>query len=277
MARPSIINDALIARFCSNVRISGSVATAIQATGIARETYYGWARRVGQGGGTELEQKFMAAIELALGETKLIYERMFRQHIDKNWRAAAWWLERMYPQEYGLRRLPVLSDRDDLAEPSWPTRVFIMKKAPSAPRVKVEPVRADAKPTPEPEEGLPEVERVSGAWVTGAYYEMLGLEPILGRLLRTDDDRPEAPPVAVITDAYWARRFGRDPKVIGQTLRIEGVAVTIVGVSTSEINSPPGGRLAEITMAVGVRPQVQATIFEVIIAPGWCSSLRIVA
>ncbi len=98
MARPSIINDALIARFCSNVRISGSVATAIQATGIARETYYGWARRVGQGGGTELEQKFMAAIELAVGETKLIYERMFRQHIDKNWRAAAWWLESMLSQ-----------------------------------------------------------------------------------------------------------------------------------------------------------------------------------
>ena len=277
MPRLSIINDALIAKFCSHLRISGSIRSAISATGLARATYYSWVSKVREGGGSELERKFVAAVELAEGEVKLITERMLRQHFDTNWRAAAWCLERMYPQEYGLRRLPVLSDRDDLAEPSWPTRVFIMKKAPSAPRVKVEPVRADAKPTPEPEEGLPEVERVSGAWVTGAYYEMLGLEPILGRLLRTDDDRPEAPPVAVITDAYWARRFGRDPKVIGQTLRIEGVAVTIVGVSTSEINSPPGGRLAEITMAVGVRPQVQATIFEVIIAPGWCSSLRIVA
>ena len=277
MPRLSIINDALIAKFCSHLRISGSIKSAISATGIARATYYSWVSKVREGGGSELERKFVAAVELAEGEVKLITERMLRQHFDTNWRAAAWCLERMYPQEYGLRRLPVLSDRDDLAEPSSPTRVFIMKKAPSAPRVKVEPVRADAKPTPEPEEGLPEVERVSGAWVTGAYYEMLGLEPILGRLLRTDDDRPEAPPVAVITDAYWARRFGRDPKVIGQTLRIEGVAVTIVGVSTSEINSPPGGRLAEITMAVGVRPQVQATIFEVITAPGWCSSLRIVA
>ena len=65
--------------------------------------------------------------------------------------------------------------------------------------------------------------------------------------------------------------------VTANLLADAGVAVTLIGVSTSEINSPPGGRLAEITMAVGVRPQVQATIFEVIIAPGWCSSLRIVA
>src|SRR6266446_285010 len=150
IARPSIINEALIAKFCSFLRISASIRTAISATGIARESYYGWARKVRQGGGSKLERKFMAAVELAEGEVKLITERMLRQHFDTNWRAAAFWLERMYPQEYGLRRLPVLSARDDLAEPSSPTRVFIMKKAPSAPRVKVEPVRADAKPTPEP-------------------------------------------------------------------------------------------------------------------------------
>ena len=278
MARPSIINDALIARFCSNVRISGSVATAIQATGIARETYYGWARRVGQGGGTELEQKFIAAIELAVGETKLIYERMLRQHIDTNWKAAAWWLERMYPQEYGLRRLPELSDRDDLAEPSWPTRVFLRNALSAPARVKVEPVRAEAKPTTVCGDGLAEdVERVCGAWVPGTYYEMLGLEPIAGRFLRSDDDRPDAQLVAVITDSYWARRFGRDPQVIGQSLRIERVPVTIVGVSPSEFNSPPGGQLAEITMAIGVRPQVQVTSKIVSLPPGLPLLLRIAA
>src|SRR5712691_7658094 len=107
MARPSIINEALIAKFCSFLRISASIRTAISATGIARESYYGWARKVRQGGGSKLERKFMAAVEQAEGETKLIHERMLRQHFDTNWRAAAWWLERMYPQEYGLRRLPV--------------------------------------------------------------------------------------------------------------------------------------------------------------------------
>jgi hypothetical protein len=277
MARPSIIDEALIAKFCSHLRISGSIKTAISATGIARESYYGWARKVRQGGGTELERKFIVAVDQAEGETKLIHEHMLSKHFDKKWRAIAWWLERRYPAEYGRRRLPPLSDLDDPDEQAWPTRVFL-QKAPSAPRVKVEPMRADAKPATVPEDGLPEaVERVSGAWVTGTYYETLGLEPITGRFLRTDDDRPDAQPVAVITDGYWARRLGRDRKVIGQSLRIEGVPVTIVGVSPSEFNSPPGGQLAEITMAVGVRPQVQLTILEVILPPGLCSPLRIVA
>ncbi len=265
MARPSIINEALIAKFCSFLRISASIRTAISATGIARESYYGWARKVRQGGGSKLERKFMAAVEQAEGETKLIHERMLRQHFDTNWRAAAWWLERMYPQEYGLRRLPVLSEPDDPYEQPRPTGIS-WQQAPSPPRVKVEPIASDTK-----------TERVSGAWVPGTYYDTLGVEPITGRFLRTDDDRPDAQPVAVITDCYWARRFGRDRKLIGESLRIEGVPVTIVGVSPTELNSPPGGQLAEITMAVGVRPQVQLTILEVTLPPGLCLPLRIVA
>jgi len=278
MARPSIINEALIAKFCSHLRISGSIRSAISATGLARATYYSWVSKVREGGGSELERKFVAAVELAEGEVKLITERMLRQHFDTNWRAAAWCLERMYPQEYGLRRLPVLSDRDDLAEPSWPTRVFLRNALSAPARVKVEPVRAEAKPTTVCGDGLAEdVERVCGAWVPGTYYEVLGLEPIAGRFLRSDDDRPDAQLVAVITDSYWARRFARDPQVIGQSLRIERVPVTIVGVSPSEFNSPSGGQLAEITMAIGVRPQVQLTIFEVTLPPGLPLLLRIAA
>jgi len=221
-----------------------------------------------------LEKKFMAAVDLAEGETKLIYERILMQHVVKNWHAAAWWLERRYPHEYGRRRLPMLSDRDDPYQPPRPTGIF-WQKAPSPPRVKVEPIRSDTKLTTAPEDGLPEaVERVSGAWVTGTYYDTLGLEPIMGRFLSSDDDRPDAQPVAVITDGYWARRFDRDRKVIGQSLRIEGVAVTIVGVSPPE---PPGGKLAEIIMAVGVRPNVQLTILEVVVPPGLCSPYRTAA
>jgi len=220
--------------------------------------------KVREGGGSELERKFVAAVELAEGEVKLITERMLRLHFDTNWRAAAWCLERMYPQEYGLRRLPVLSEPDDPYEQPRPTGIS-WQQAPSPPRVKVEPIASDTK-----------TERVSGAWVPGTYYDTLGVEPITGRFLRIDDDRPDAQAVAVITDCYWARRFGRDRKLIGQSLRIEGVPVIIVGVSP-KLNSPPGGQLAEITMAVGVRPQVQLTILEVTLPPGLCLPLRIVA
>ena len=51
--------------------------------------------------------------------------------------------------------------------------------------------------------------RVSGALVTGGYYETLGLSPAAGRLLAPADDEPGAPLVAVISDGYWERQFAR--------------------------------------------------------------------
>ncbi len=100
-------------------------------------------------------------------------------------------------------------------------------------------------------------EAIPGAWVTGAYYETLGLEPVAGRLLNNDDDRPGAPPVAVITDGYWSRKFGRDLKAIGQTIRLEGVAVTIVGVSPPGFTGMDVAQNSDVTLAAGVEPQLE--------------------
>ena len=100
-------------------------------------------------------------------------------------------------------------------------------------------------------------ESVGGAWVTGDYYRTLGLAPVVGRLLGPGDDKPGAPPAAVITDNYWAHRFRRDLGAIGRSLLIEGVPVTIVGVT------PPGfigaivGEAADVTVALNVLPQLQ--------------------
>ena len=57
--------------------------------------------------------------------------------------------------------------------------------------------------------------RVPGAVVTGAFYETLGLNPVVGRLLTRDDDRPGAPLVAVASYGYWERQFARDPSLAG--------------------------------------------------------------
>jgi hypothetical protein len=51
------------------------------------------------------------------------------------------------------------------------------------------------------------ITRTNGAWVSGTYYETLGLQPAVGRLLTQDDDRPGAIPAAVISDVYWRRAF----------------------------------------------------------------------
>jgi predicted permease len=78
-------------------------------------------------------------------------------------------------------------------------------------------------------------ERASISLVSGAYFSTLGVAAARGRTFTADDDRvPGQHAVAVIGDGYWQRRFGRDPRVLGQTIRIGSIPITIIGVT------PPG-------------------------------------
>jgi predicted permease len=65
---------------------------------------------------------------------------------------------------------------------------------------------------------------------TGNYYRVLGVSARPGRTIVPDDDRLTAPAVAMISTRYWHARFGTDPAVVGKTVRINNVPVTIVGV-----------------------------------------------
>jgi predicted permease len=77
--------------------------------------------------------------------------------------------------------------------------------------------------------------RVSAELVSGNYFEVLGVRPVAGRLLTQDDDRnPGAHPVAVISYAFWERRFGKDRSIIGKTVLANEHAVTILGVAPPE-------------------------------------------
>jgi predicted permease len=106
--------------------------------------------------------------------------------------------------------------------------------------------------------GPPEaVEAVGAAWVTGHFYDTLGVIPPAGRLLRPDDDRLGAAPVAVITDGYWLRRFSRNRDILGQSVLIDGVPVTIVGVTPPEFLGVMIGEAADVTLPVYARAQVQ--------------------
>ena len=97
---------------------------------------------------------------------------------------------------------------------------------------------------------------VQGAVVTGAYYETLGLNPAMGRLLTEEDDQLGTPLVAVISYGYWERQFARDTGVVGQTFRLNGVPVEIVGVSPRGFEGSNVGSIADITMAVAAVPRV---------------------
>lgn len=67
-------------------------------------------------------------------------------------------------------------------------------------------------------------------FVTGNYFEDLGVEPARGRLLDPRDNDPGAPLVAVLSDGYWRRRLAADPEVVSATLEVNGIPVRVVGV-----------------------------------------------
>jgi predicted permease len=75
-------------------------------------------------------------------------------------------------------------------------------------------------------------ETVTGELVSGNYFEGFGVETVLGRPIEaTDDIAPGSGPVAVISDAFWARRFGRSSAVIGKAVKLNLVPITIIGVA----------------------------------------------
>ncbi len=76
---------------------------------------------------------------------------------------------------------------------------------------------------------------VRGSLVSGNFFYFLGLHSVAGRLFSLDDDRPQAPPVAVLNYAYWTREFHNDPSAIGRVIEINGTAYTIVGVVPARI------------------------------------------
>jgi putative ABC transport system permease protein len=77
--------------------------------------------------------------------------------------------------------------------------------------------------------GGTEPEQVSGLRVSAAVFTLLGVGPQLGRTF-TDDEDDRRQRVVVISDALWTRRFGRNPTVIGQTMRVNGDAYEVIGV-----------------------------------------------
>jgi predicted permease len=95
---------------------------------------------------------------------------------------------------------------------------------------------------------------------SGNYYQVLGARTRLGRTITPEDDRPTAPAVAVISSQYWHSRFGTDAAVIGRTVRVNNVPVTIVGVLSPDFTGvqQPIAELQDISLPLAVQPQLDA-------------------
>ena len=107
-----------------------------------------------------------------------------------------------------------------------------------------------------------QAELASGFVSTGNYYQMLGVNARLGRVIVPDDDRPDAPPVAVISSKYWHTRFGSDPNVVGKTIRLNNVITTIVGVIDPDFTGVqnPTDELVDVSFPLSLFPQLDPSI-----------------
>lgn len=81
-------------------------------------------------------------------------------------------------------------------------------------------------------------EQIPTAEVTGGFFEVLGLQPLLGRPITTDDDPMGGRDVVVLSHAIWTRRFGADPGIIGRLLTVDGVSREVIGVMPPGIQYP---------------------------------------
>jgi len=88
-------------------------------------------------------------------------------------------------------------------------------------------------------------ERVDGEMVSGDYFRGLGVAPAAGRLIAMDDERGGAQ-VAVLSHAYWTRRFGADPAIVGREITINHLPFTVVGVSSSQFSGVEPGRRPDV-------------------------------
>src|SRR5437867_5654432 len=86
--------------------------------------------------------------------------------------------------------------------------------------------------------GLGEPREVRAGVVGGSYFEVMGLHPVLGRLLDMRDDGPNAAGAAVLTYRFWKTTLNSDPSVIGKTVRLGTRSATVVGVVEPSVPYP---------------------------------------
>jgi predicted permease len=105
------------------------------------------------------------------------------------------------------------------------------------------------------------VERAEARLVTGNFFSTLGIRAVHGRTITPEDDQaPGAHPVAVISHAFWSRKFGRDPSAVGRTLRVNGIEYTILGVTPQDFVGVTVGRSTDIWAPMMM--QVELTLDE---------------
>ncbi len=100
--------------------------------------------------------------------------------------------------------------------------------------------------------GEGEAERVLAATVSDGVFNVLGVQPLMGRVFTRAEDIPKGPKVAVLSEDLWKRRYGSDPKILERTLQIGTDRYAILGVMPAHFRFP---ERAELWMPLQLSPE----------------------
>jgi putative ABC transport system permease protein len=102
-----------------------------------------------------------------------------------------------------------------------------------------------------------QTERARGELVSGNYFEVLGVQPALGRVFTLQDDQlAGAHPVAVLSYNFWKQRFGLNPSILNQTLLVNGHALTVVGVARAGFSGVQIGQTPDIFVPLAMKAKM---------------------
>ena len=101
-----------------------------------------------------------------------------------------------------------------------------------------------------------QAEPISGMLVSGNFYQALAVPMVAGRPIAAEDDLLSAPPVAIISDTYWTRQFARSAAALGQTIFINRIPVTIIGVNAPEFKGAKAGGEFEVFVPLSLQQQI---------------------
>src|SRR5437016_8966267 len=115
-----------------------------------------------------------------------------------------------------------------------------------------------------------EVHNVQGMWVSGEFFDVLGIEPDQGRLLSLTDDLPGcATPGVVISHSFWKREFGGDASVLGRKITIEKRPFQVIGVTPASFYGVEVGRNFDVALPLCVEPIVRSEFSVLNRRDGW--------
>ncbi|HYW05501.1 MAG TPA: ABC transporter permease [Longimicrobium sp.] len=103
--------------------------------------------------------------------------------------------------------------------------------------------------------GLAEV--VLGEYVSASYFTLTGVRPATGRFFTATDDAPGAAPTVVIGSGLWRRRFGADGRVVGRTIKVNGIVATVIGVAPDGFEGVSRAVGQDVWLPLELYPQMQ--------------------